>query len=124
MKTFTILIAALAVSGCATVIDGTQQTVSLDSNAENASCGISQNGKQIVAPAPVPASHLLPRVSGNLVVTCDAPGYETGIVGLAAGKNPKVFLSMPGLIPGALADTALGGADWYQDRAYVHLLKK
>ena len=57
MKSFALGLATLTLAGCATVIDGTQQTVSLSSNADGAICGITQNGRQIVAPSPVPASH-------------------------------------------------------------------
>ncbi len=124
MKSIALGVAALTLAGCATVVDGTQQTISLSSNAEGAICGITQNGRQIVAPAPVPASHVLPRVQGNLIVTCEAAGYETAQLALVAGKNPKtVALALPLALVNAGADTALGGIDWYQDRAYVYLKK-
>ncbi len=123
MKTFMTLAAAAGLlAGCATIADGTQQTISLDSNVEGALCGISQNGQEIVAAAPVPTTHLLPRVSGNLIVTCTADGYETSTVALMSGKNPKtVVLAMPVMLFNAGADRALGGIDEYQDRAYIHL---
>ena len=126
MKRFVPLAAAAGLlAGCATIADGTQQTISLDSNVEGALCGISQNGKEIVAPTAVPTAHLLPRVSGNLIVTCEAEGYETAVVALMAGKNAKtVVLNAPAIMFGALADTALGGIDEYQDRAYIHLTRK
>ncbi len=123
MKTFVTLAAAsVLLAGCATIVDGTQQSISLDSNVDGALCGISQNGKEIVAPTAVPTAHLLPRVFGNLIVTCEAPGYETAVVALMAGKNAKtVVLNAPAILTGALFDTALGGIDEYQDRAYIHL---
>ncbi len=63
-------------------------------------------------------------MAGNLIVTCEAPGYETGKLALIAGKNPKtVALGMPVLLLNGLADSALGGVDWYQDRAYVYLTR-
>ena len=122
MKRIALIAAAFVLTGCATVVDGTQQTISIDSNAEGAVCGITQNGRQVVSPAAVPAQHLLPRAQGNLIVTCEAPGYETGKLALIAGKNPKtVVLGLPLLLLNATADSALGGIDWYQDRAYVYL---
>ena len=45
MKFFALGLAALTLAGCATVVDGTQQTVSLSSNADDAICGITQNGR-------------------------------------------------------------------------------
>lgn len=124
MKTVAMTVAALTLAGCATVLDGTRQTITLESNAEGAICGITQNGRQIVSPSPVPAQHTLQRVQGNLIVTCEAPGYETGRIALVAGKNPKtVALALPIALANAGADTALGGIDWYQDRAFVYLKK-
>lgn len=125
MRILASLCAVVTLAGCATIVDGTQQTISLTSNVEGAMCGITQRGVQVVAPAPVPVTRILPRTSGNLIVTCEAEGYETAKVALIAGKSPKsVVLNAPAIVTGALADTALGGIDWYQDRAYVYLKRK
>ena len=125
MKTLATWAALVALGGCGTIADGTRRRSRWTSNAEAAMCGITQNGREVVAPAEVPARHVLPRVSGNLIVTCEAPGYETGQVALIAGKNPKtVALALPVMLLNAGADKALGGIDWYQDRAYVHLVRK
>lgn len=122
MKFLAIGAAALALAGCATVIDGTRQAIRIDTNAKDATCGVTQNGRQVVAPTSAPATHLVPLAKGNLIVTCEAPGYETGRVALITGKNPKtVALALPAILLNAGADSALGGIDWYQERAYVYL---
>lgn len=124
MKRLTVLLAALALGGCATIVDGTSQQIQLTSNAPGATCGIKQNGVQIVAPVAVPATHTLRRRSGNLIVTCEAPGYQPSTQALMAGKNPlSVVGNMPGMVSGAGMDSLLGGIADYQDSAYVHLKK-
>jgi len=124
MIRFVLPAMALAVAGCATLVDGTRQQISLSSNAPNATCGITQNGAQIVAPAPVPATHTVERRPGNLIVTCQAPGYQPATQALVAGRNPlSVVGQMPVMVFGAAADGALGGLPEYQNQAYVHLVR-
>ncbi|MEM9140361.1 MAG: hypothetical protein AAGB15_11090 [Pseudomonadota bacterium] len=124
MKHFVFPIAALALSGCATIVDGTSQQIQLTSNAPGAACGVAQNGVQIVSPAPVPATHTIARRSGNLIVTCSAPGYKSGTVALMAGRNPlSVVGHLPAIVLGAGADSAFGGLPEYQNEAYVHLTR-
>ena len=115
----------LVLSGCATIYDGTQQTISLSSNAQDATCEITQNGAVVVPESAVPSAHILPRIDGNLIVTCQAPGYETAKQALIAGKNPKtVVLNAPVILSGAALDAAFGGSAEYQDRAYIYLRRR
>lgn len=124
MKRLSVLLAAFALGGCATIVDGTSQQIELTSNAPGATCGITQNGVQIVQPAAVPATHTISRRSGNLIVTCEAPGYQPSTQALMAGKNPlSVVGNMPAMVSGAGFDSLFGGLSEYQDSAYVHLTK-
>lgn len=124
MKSLSVLGAALILGGCATVVDGRYQNVDLSSNAAGANCGITQNGVQIVEPQPVPATHTIRRRSGNLIVTCEAPGYQPTTKALMAGRNPKTVVGhLPGILLGVGADAALGGLADYQDSAYIYLVK-
>lgn len=125
MKRLSFLAAALMLGGCATIVDGTSQQVQLTSNAPNATCGITQNGVQIVAPAPVPATHTLARRPGNLIVTCEAPGHEARTLALMTGANPLAVVGHMAYVPiGAGADGVFGGLPEYQDSAYVYMTKK
>lgn len=122
MKTLPILAAALVLSGCATIVDGTTQQIRLSSNAENAKCSISHEGVLIVPSLPVPAGHIVQRRPGNLMVTCDAPGYESRTVALVAGRNPLAVAPVLPVFPqNSGYDAAFGGLAEYQDSAYIHL---
>ena len=122
MKHLSVIAAALFLGGCATVVDGRSQQIQLTSNAPGATCGISQNGEQIVAPEPVPATHNLRRRAGNLIVTCEAPGFQPNTQALVTGRNPlSVVGHFPGILLGAGADAAFGGLADYQNQAYIHL---
>ena len=125
MKYLGLLAAAALLSACGTLEGGSTQDITLNTNAENATCSIRQNGVEIVPAAPAPATHNIARRSGNLFVTCSAPGYETQTVALIAGKHPQTVTGM--LLTGALinvgTDAISGAIHEYQNAAYVHLTK-
>lgn len=124
MKTLSVLLAAVALSGCATVVDGRYQNIELSSNAPGATCGITQNGVQVVEPTPVPATHTVRRRSGALIVSCEAPGHQPATKALVAGRNPLAVTGhLAGILLGAGADAAFGGLAEYQEQAYIHLVK-
>ena len=125
MKFLLVPAAALALSACSTITDGTSQDITLTSNAP-AECSITQQGIEIVPATAVPATHNIPRRGGHLMVTCAADGYETQTVALMAGKHPMAVTGI--LLTGMLINTGTDAATsaWheYQDQAYIHLLKK
>ncbi len=125
MKFFMLSAAALALTACSTVTDGTSQGITLTSNAPGAQCGIEQNGAQLVAPTAVPATHNIARRGGNLIVTCSADGYETEKVALVTGKHPMAVTGV--LLTGLVINTGTDAATsaWHdsQNQAYIHLRK-
>ena len=125
MKYLGILGLIAMVSACGTLEGGSTQGITLNTNAENATCSINQNGVEIVPASPAPATHQIARRSGNLMVTCAAPGYETQTVALVAGKHARTVVGV--LLAGALVnvgtDAVSGGIHEYQNEAYVHLTK-
>ncbi|MEM6623591.1 MAG: hypothetical protein AAF674_15285 [Pseudomonadota bacterium] len=132
MKHFALAVILAATTGCATVMNGTSQQISISSNAKDALCEVVQNGVEVVPPQRAPATFLVPRRAGNLVVTCSADGYEPNTVALIAGKSPLAVGSAVALgatgpafsLAGVGADAATGSWHEYQDRAYVYLIPK
>ena len=125
MKYIGLIAAAAMLTACGTMEGGRSQGITLKSNAADANCSIAQNGVEIVPAAPLPATHTLVRRSGNLLVTCSAPGYNTETVALVAGKHPRTVVGV--MLTGALinvgTDVATGGMHEYQNEAYIHLTK-
>ncbi len=125
MKYLALLTTAALISACGTLEGGSTQGITLNTNAENANCSISQNGVEIVPSSPAPATHQVVRRSGNLMVTCSAPGYATDTVALVAGKHARTVVGV--MLTGALinvgTDAVSGGIHEYQNEAYIHLMK-
>ncbi|MEM7188885.1 MAG: hypothetical protein AAF439_04670 [Pseudomonadota bacterium] len=126
MKYAILAVAALAVSGCATVVDGTTQLIQLETNVEGSSCSIFQDGAKIKTDVPLPGTVELDRRMSDLILDCQAEGYEPVKMALVAGGNP---LSVVGhmtssLLVGGALDAALGGVGEYQNQARIHFTKK
>ncbi|MEL7000018.1 MAG: hypothetical protein ACFB03_12855 [Paracoccaceae bacterium] len=129
MKYVGLFAVAALLSACGTLEGGTSQGITLRSNADNASCSIAQNGVEIIPAAPLgegrAVTHTIPRTSGNLFVTCAAPGYNSETVALVAGKHPRTVVGvlLTGVLINTGTDVALGGWDEYQNEAYIYLTK-
>ena len=125
MKFLVVPALALALSGCATVVDGAYQDITLTSNAEGATCSIVQNGVEVVPASPVPSTHTIAKNAGNLNVSCAADGYEPATVALMAGKHPMAVtgIALTGALINVGTDALTSSWHEYQDRAYIHLLK-
>lgn len=124
MKHLILPAALLVLGGCATIADGSMQPVTISSNAPGATCGIIQNGEEIAPATPVPNTFELRRRDGNLLVTCQAPGYSTETVALVTGKNPLAVTGhMWNSMTLALVDVFSGAVNEYTNTAYVPLQK-
>ena len=122
MKHLILPAALLALGGCATIADGSMQPVTITSNAPGAACSIAQNGVEIVPSTPVPNTFELRRRDGNLLVTCEAPGYRTESVALVTGKNPLTVTGhMWNSMALGLVDVFTGAVNEYQGTAFVPL---
>ncbi|MEM7213301.1 MAG: hypothetical protein AAF479_15680 [Pseudomonadota bacterium] len=125
MKYMGIVAITAMLSACGTLEGGSSQGITLNTNAENATCSITQNGVEIVPASPAPATHDVPRRAGNLLVTCSAPGYNSETVALVAGKHPRSVAGV--MLTGALinvgTDAYSGGIHEYQNEAYIHLTR-
>ena len=125
MKYLMTTAAAISLSACATFTDGASQNITLESNAANATCSITQNGNQIVAPAPVPATHRIERRPGDLIVDCSAPGHAPAKLALVNGKHAMTVTGI--LLTGVLVNVGTDAIShsWHeaQDKAYVYLKK-
>lgn len=74
------VVAAMSVSGCATVIKGTQQNIGITSTPDGASVEIYDKRAQNVVTAVTPATVRLRRKDGPYRVEVSAPGYQTQTV--------------------------------------------
>ncbi len=70
----------LLVSGCATIINGTSQSVTVSTSPPNASCAVDRMGERIGVVPQTPGSLRVDKSKNSLTVTCAKPGYQTASV--------------------------------------------
>jgi len=113
-RTAVALATALALSGCASIVNGTTDHVEINSKPPGQDCVVYQGGRS-VAMQTTPASVAVERTSSSLLVTCgDTQAKEkSGFNWWTLGN----FLVFPpgGTIIGLLVDTITGSYHGYDD---------
>lgn len=65
-----------ALVGCASIVEGTSQTVSVNTTPDGASCEIQRKGAALIEPRLTPFEVKLSKTKHDLTVICEKPGYE------------------------------------------------
>lgn len=100
IRAFAAIAIVTSVSGCATIVSGTSQTVTVNSEPTGAACSVERDGvmvSQFVTPGAVTVS----KSSDALAITCRKPGYAPVI-----GTDPS---SLDGVILGNVLFGGLTG---------------
>lgn len=112
------MIAALSLTGCATIIDGSRQTLNIVSEPPDAICSI---GPYTVR---TPAAISIPRNMGRWgpeSITCQAPGFTDATAPIKYHVNPHWLGDILfGMIPPGLVDFYTG-AFWEFDPDVIRL---
>ncbi|MBV8799276.1 MAG: hypothetical protein JOY77_13045 [Alphaproteobacteria bacterium] len=130
MKSFAVAaVAALgaAVSGCATVFEGTSQEISVVTNPPGASCSFERQGMQVGAIANTPGTANIRKSKYDIIIKCDKPGYQqaqfldhSGVSAAIAGNVAADLLLTWGL--SSVVDSADGADNKYDSAVTMTLL--
>lgn len=122
---FGILAAALlALSGCATITEGSTQLLSIDSDPQGARCELFRDGVAIGS-STTPGAMTIGKSKKDISVTCKKPGYEDG-TGVIRSDVSAAFVGNV-LIGGAIGvaiDASSGAANKYENLTFVSLTPK
>lgn len=123
MKLFSVLgaVSLILLTGCATVVSGTQQNVFIDTpHVSGASCKLtdSKNGTWFLESAPGSVS--VHKGNGPLNIVCTKAAYERGVVSVEEGFSGATLgnIILGGGI-GIFIDAASGAAQKYPDKIIV-----
>ena len=64
---------------CSTIVEGTDQTVFVDTDPQEAICNLSRDGNNVAIVNPTPGSVSLEKSSSDVIVHCKKNGYFEGI---------------------------------------------
>lgn len=101
-------------TGCATVVEGTTQKISIVTPpTTNATCSLSNNkGKWVVDKTP--GTVMIHKSGSDLIVACRKPGYQTAQIKVKPHMQPAMLgnIILGGII-GVIVDAADGAGYYY-----------
>ncbi len=111
-----IACAALSLGGCATVVEGSSQSVAVATQPPGASCVLMREGKNLGAVPSTPGSVHVDKSKNDLTVTCSKEGYQPTTVSYSPTFNGMTFgnIILGGGI-GAVVDASTGANYNYAD---------
>ncbi len=100
----------LLASGCATIIKGTSQTVTVDTNPAGATCTLTRDAKTVAVVNPTPGSVPVGKGLGDIAIDCKLAGYQDAAEALAAEFQPVTLGNILLGGPIGIAIDAVSGA--------------
>jgi PEGA domain len=116
-----------ALTGCATVFEGTSQEVSVVTNPPGASCTINRQGMAVGSIAATPATVNIRKSKYDIMITCSKPGYENANYLNHSGTTSTIAANVAAdiLLTGGLSsivDSADGADNKYDSVVNLTLL--
>lgn len=71
-----ILLVPLAVSACASILEGSSQTIAIATTPEGADCEVTRQGSSIGRVNPTPGEITIQKTKHDIDVECRKPGYQ------------------------------------------------
>jgi len=122
MRILVCAAALLLTSACSSVIDGTSQTLTFESNPTGADCSLERNGVAI-GNVKTPGGIVVQKTKHNIKVTCQKEGYQEATAHLKSGVAGATFgnIILGGGIGWAI-DSASGADNKYDEITTITLV--
>ena len=123
MRYAVIAAACLALAGCASIITGTSQKISIATQPTGAKCVLSRQDQPIATIEPTPGAATVQKDKHDILVKRDKDGYQTAMQYLHSGVEEGTFgnILLGGVIGWGI-DSADGADNRYPDTAMVMLM--
>ncbi len=107
MLRVTALLSLALLGGCASILEGTNQQIAVNTNPSGADCGLYRKGTKIGVILQAPGSTLVNKTKNDIWIVCVKPGYQTA-----------TYLNHSGVAGGTFGNiVAGGGIGWAIDSA-------
>jgi hypothetical protein len=94
-------------AGCSSIIEGTSQQISINTNPSGASCNLMRKGQSIAILASTPGTVKIDKTKDDITVLCDKPGF-----------SQATYLNHSGAAGATFGNIVLGGGvGWAVDSA-------
>lgn len=111
-----------AIFGCASIVEGTDQTLSFKIEPESANCEVSQKGKVIGSVGNGGGQLNVPKSKNDLSVACTAPGHKKQILNLESSASGWGIVGCF-LIDLCITDYSTGALNKYDEVVSIRLPK-
>jgi len=109
-------------SGCSTVLSGTSQKITVNTDPTGADCSLTRDGLTIGRVNPTPGQTEVSTNRSSITVTCQKEGYQGGSAVDEAGFDPAVLGNIVlGGVVGVVVDASSGAASKYDKVVNVTL---
>lgn len=122
-----VAVLGTALSGCATVFEGTSQEISVVTNPPGASCTIDRQGMAVGSIASTPATVNIRKSKYDITISCSKPGYQSaqflnhsGVTATIAANVAADLLLTGGL--SSIVDSADGADNKYDSAVNLTLI--
>jgi hypothetical protein len=118
-----VIALALQVSGCATLTQGTSQTVTVHTDPAGAICTLTRDAQPVAVVNPTPGSVPVGKARGSVAIGCTKAGYLEAAGSLASEFQPMTFGNILfGGIVGVVVDAASGAMHRYPESVTITLV--
>ena len=120
MRLSFLVAGSLMLSGCATIVNGSNQSVTVSTDPPGASCKLSRQDGTLGAIPMTPGSVQVSKSKNDMVVTCEKLGYQTAVVSKSPSFGGATFgnILLGGGV-GAIVDAASGANYTYPSEVHV-----
>ena len=116
-------IAVLAFSGCASIVKGTVQSITVNTDPTAADCMLSRDGQQINVVNPTPGTIQVGKAAGTISIACKKVGYQDSVGTLSSSFQAMTFGNIIfGGIIGVAVDAATGAMNEYPPMITITLV--
>ena len=118
-----LFVTALLTSGCATIVKGSSQGVTVKTDPPGATCDLSKQGTSVGIVNPTPGTVQLGKGASALDVICKKPGYLDASAKLSSSfQGWTLGNALLGGIVGIVVDAGSGAMHEYQSEISMKLL--
>jgi uncharacterized protein len=122
MQKFAVLALVALLPACATVVEGTSDTVTLSTTPAGATCTVDRNGERVAAVAATPGSVRISKSRHDLNVTCTKEGYQPATTAASSRFTGSTFGNViAGGVIGVVVDAASGANNRYPSDVRIEL---
>lgn len=128
VKVTFVFAATLAMSGCATLLEGTSQEILVSTNPAGATCTLEREGQTIATIPATPSAALVQRRKHDITIRCKKDGFQDAIYvnnsglasGSVAGNVAADLLLTAGL--SSIVDSASGADNQYESTVNITMI--